>query len=277
MTRPRSTIITGRSRRPSRPSPHPQKRTTTTRRRPSARSVLFGLTMVGALVTLVWNIVSFAREETARQDAAAVIPAIRTSSAASSTTAALRPPPSAPVLLRTELAHISADEFYNHLIQEASVILLAAKKATTTQELQLHAMEVGVHRPVQCLKAAKLGLIAHCVEPSPTSFKIIEQRIRQHPVRPKVKLYQYAASATSGIPLDFQASGGTGDHVVGAGGGEKNPWTMQDVVVATSRPKQPTRLLAPCCCCSRLHRSGRMLWWIVQLEMKKKGNKRREK
>ena len=156
-----------------------------TTRRPLASAVLFGLTMVGALMILVWNTVSFS-----------------TSIAASSTIAAL----------------------------------------------------------LQCLKAAKLGLIAHCVEPSPTSFKIIERRIRQHPVRPKVKLYQYAASATSGIPLDFQASGGTGDHVVGAGGGEKNPWTMQDVVVATSRPKQPTRLLAPCCCYSRLHRSGRMLW-----------------
>ena len=125
-------------------------------RRPSASAVLFGLTMVGALMILVWNTVSFS-----------------TSIAASLTIAAL--PPSAPVL-RTELAHISADEFYNHLIQEASLILLAAKKETKTKELQLHAMEVGVHRPVQCLKAAKLGLIAHCVEPSPTSFKIIEPR-----------------------------------------------------------------------------------------------------
>ena len=33
----------------------------------------------------------------------------------------------------------------------------------------IHVMEVGMHRPKECLRAANHGLNAHCIEPSPIS------------------------------------------------------------------------------------------------------------
>ncbi len=78
-----------------------------------------------------------------------------------------------------------------------------------------HVMEVGVHRPKECLYAAKLGLESHCIEPSPRSHDRIMDKVRQEPkdVQTLVRVYQMAASSTTGIQLEFSGNGGTGDHV----------------------------------------------------------------
>jgi len=85
------------------------------------------------------------------------------------------------------------------------------------------AMEVGMHRAVQCLQAATAGLQAHCVEPSPTSFARVQDGVSKvvKEVQDRVTLYQVAAGATQGT-VEFTSTGGTGDHV-----GAHDMWSME--------------------------------------------------
>ena len=85
-------------------------------------------------------------------------------------------------------------------------------------------MEVGMHRAVQCLQAAKAGLQAHCVEPSPQSFQRVQNAVQRAPahVQGRVHLYNVAAGGTSEGTVPFKATGGTGDHV-----GAHNMWKME--------------------------------------------------
>lgn len=90
----------------------------------------------------------------------------------------------------------------------------------------IHAMEVGMHKPKQCLEAARLKFETHCVEPSPASKHRILKGIDNTPmdVKENIKFYQMAAADKSGISLEFSSAGGTGDHV--SAGGAVDIWTM---------------------------------------------------
>ena len=87
------------------------------------------------------------------------------------------------------------------------------------------AIEVGVHLPAQCVKAAEKGFRAHCVEPSPRSVRRFERKVEtlQSSVANRLTLHPKAASATSGATLTFQGSGGSGDHV-----GSADMWRMSN-------------------------------------------------
>lgn len=87
-------------------------------------------------------------------------------------------------------------------------------------------VEVGMHSAKQCLAAAELGFEAHCVEPSPPSFRRVQQQIRDQAspaARRRITTYHVAAGASGGGTLPFTASGGTGDH---AGGHDM--WAMTE-------------------------------------------------
>jgi FkbM family methyltransferase len=87
------------------------------------------------------------------------------------------------------------------------------------------AMEVGMYRLNQCAQAAKHGLIAHCFEPSPKSFQIIQQNLRQETdrdVQARIHLYHAAVSNETGKFVEFRAGGSTGDHV-----GNFDVWNMK--------------------------------------------------
>ena len=83
--------------------------------------------------------------------------------------------------------------------------------------------EVGMHRALQCLQAASMGFVAHCVEPSPTSFANVKKKVEQSPLnlQQHIRLYNAAAGAKSGDHVPFTAQGSTGDHV-----GHSNVWAM---------------------------------------------------
>mmetsp|Transcript_15028 Transcript_15028/g.22533 ORF Transcript_15028/g.22533 Transcript_15028/m.22533 type:complete len:355 (+) Transcript_15028:1023-2087(+) len=115
-----------------------------------------------------------------------------------------------------------------HLHEHERFILSISTSTSTSTNAKnkpLVFMEVGMHSSTQCLQAARVGLQAHCVEPSPSSFKRIDSRIRNSAkeVRRNVKFYQLAASTQTGLDLEFMSGGGTGDHV---GGGGYDVWTM---------------------------------------------------
>ena len=97
-------------------------------------------------------------------------------------------------------------------------------------------MEVGMHRAIQCLQAARAGLQAHCVEPSPTSFQRVKGGVRRAPkeVQDRVQLYNVAAGGTSEGTVPFRGAGGTGDHV-----GDFDMWNMK----AGSSPQDSTRMV----------------------------------
>ena len=105
---------------------------------------------------------------------------------------------------------INAEAVWDQLVEEAAVGQAA--------------MEVGMHVALQCLQAAKAGLEAHCVEPSPKSFERVESRVKRAPadVQQRVHLYNAAAGNSSVGTVQFTGSGGTGDHV-----GEFDVWNMK--------------------------------------------------
>ena len=85
-------------------------------------------------------------------------------------------------------------------------------------------MEVGMHRAVQCIEAAQ-HFEAHCVEPSPVSFKRCQKGVKRAApeVQERIHLHNVAASSTSGVIVDFSATGSTGDSVGSQG---IDAWTM---------------------------------------------------
>ena len=74
-----------------------------------------------------------------------------------------------------------------------------------------------MHRPAQCVEAAKGGLEAHCLEPSPISFQRVQSGVRQveSSVQERIHLYNKAAGDKSEGSVPFFVTGGTGDHVGG--------------------------------------------------------------
>eukprot|EP00586_Coscinodiscus_wailesii_P017364 CAMPEP_0172492868 /NCGR_PEP_ID=MMETSP1066-20121228/24126_1 /TAXON_ID=671091 /ORGANISM="Coscinodiscus wailesii, Strain CCMP2513" /LENGTH=296 /DNA_ID=CAMNT_0013262715 /DNA_START=120 /DNA_END=1010 /DNA_ORIENTATION=- len=90
----------------------------------------------------------------------------------------------------------------------------------------LVAMEVGMHSAKQCLEAAEDGFEVHCVEPSPMNFERVVKGVNavSSNIRERVHLYNRAASGVSDVVLDFQAAGGTGDHV-----GKYDMWKMVEL------------------------------------------------
>ena len=115
-----------------------------------------------------------------------------------------------------DVPSISAEKVWDELIQEGSKKLAGGGAAV--------AMEVGMHRPRQCLQAAEAGLTAHCFEPSPVSFQRVQKKVKEAPqtIQSRIHLYNAAAGSTAGILLNFTSSGGTGDHV-----GEFDVWNMK--------------------------------------------------
>jgi FkbM family methyltransferase len=90
---------------------------------------------------------------------------------------------------------------------------------------QLAVVEVGMHSAMQCLQAAREGYQAHCLEPSPRSFRRITQTVRKAEpyVQERIHLYNVAAGGEEST-VPFVTNGGTGDHVV-----EIDMWKMQTV------------------------------------------------
>ena len=87
------------------------------------------------------------------------------------------------------------------------------------------AMEVGMHRPKQCLMAAKLNFEVHCMEPSPKSFRICSKGVESNEdIKSLIHLHNIAAGDTDGT-VEFNAGGSTGDHV-----GNVNVWEMKKTV-----------------------------------------------
>jgi len=102
---------------------------------------------------------------------------------------------------------INGDGVWHGLVKEAELL----SKITPV----VHVIEVGMHSATQCLAAAKKNLQAHCIEPSPASQDKIHTAILAAPneVQKNVRLYQMAASDSSGHNLEFRGHGSTGDHV----------------------------------------------------------------
>lgn len=90
----------------------------------------------------------------------------------------------------------------------------------------LVAFEVGAHSAAQSVVSVKKQFHTHCFEPSPASFKRIQnsmsQVIQQSPeLQQYIHLHNVAAGGTTGDVVEFSASGGTGDHI-----GKLNGWKM---------------------------------------------------
>jgi len=122
-------------------------------------------------------------------------------------------------VLSPDLTMFQGDTVFDELLSEGKEIL--RQNPTIT----LHSMEVGMFNALQCLRQAKFGFEAHCIEPSPTNVKRIKRQFArsEEEQRKRVKFYPFAAGETSGIDVEFMSAGGTGDHV---GSGEYNVWTM---------------------------------------------------
>ena len=112
---------------------------------------------------------------------------------------------------------IYVNQVWLDLIEEGSQLLSKNKNPGVV-------MEVGMHRAVQCLQAAKAGLQAHCVEPSPTSFQRVQGAVKRasKEAQDRVHLYNVAAGETSEGTVPFKGTGGTGDHV-----GDFDMWNMK--------------------------------------------------
>lgn len=141
------------------------------------------------------------------------------SPSSSASKASVSPATITKTMLSSELLHViqNADDVWNALVDEGVNL---QKKSKTP----IAVMEVGVHRATQCMHAAKSGLQAHCVEPSPKSFQRIQNAVRQAPtdVSSRINLYNVAAGPSSEGSVAFTSTGGTGDHV-----GKHDMWRME--------------------------------------------------
>jgi len=105
------------------------------------------------------------------------------------------------------------------------------------------AMEIGMHQAVQCLSAARRGLQAHCVEPSPTSFNRVKHRIglQDSTIKSRIHLYNNAAGKTSGEMVQIEGSGQSGDFV---GDKSYDIWAMERKEVNNSKTNKPVNMIA---------------------------------
>jgi len=97
---------------------------------------------------------------------------------------------------------------------------------TTTNKNKNVVMEVGMHRIVQCSEAASMGYEAHCFEPSPLSFRKIQQqhqRLQSEETKNNIHLYNVAAGSETGTNIEFYSGGSTGDSV-----GNMDWWKMEE-------------------------------------------------
>jgi hypothetical protein len=81
---------------------------------------------------------------------------------------------------------------------------------------EIHALEVGMFSPANCIKAANHGLNVHCMEPSPLSNlrqMIKFERKENDDIRKKIRFYKAAAANETGKMINFQSGGGHADHV----------------------------------------------------------------
>ncbi|CAB9520082.1 expressed unknown protein [Seminavis robusta] len=139
--------------------------------------------------------------------------------------------PSSPLIRNAllQIQSLSADNIWDSLVQEAAALMKnppahQQQQETTTAPPRFMAMEVGMFRAKQCFHAARMGLEAHCIEPSPHAFQRITQALRKEPVnvQTRIHLYNNAAAALPGLKLNFSAGGSPGDHV-----GSYDVWKMQ--------------------------------------------------
>ncbi len=128
-----------------------------------------------------------------------------------------------PFFFLGDLHHRQADSLWIHLLQEAESITSRTHRQNGDDNPILHIMEVGMRSQRQCVNAAKRNLYAHCVEPSPSTFERVNNAIKSEheDVQKNIRLYQMAASGTSGEDIEF-ASKGDIDHV----GRGVDVWTM---------------------------------------------------
>jgi hypothetical protein len=81
---------------------------------------------------------------------------------------------------------------------------------------EMHALEVGMYSPYDCLHAASLGMNVHCMEPSPMSnlrqMTKFESKENED-IRNKIRFYKAAAANETGKMINFQSGGGHADHV----------------------------------------------------------------
>eukprot|EP00571_Detonula_confervacea_P014967 CAMPEP_0172308614 /NCGR_PEP_ID=MMETSP1058-20130122/9153_1 /TAXON_ID=83371 /ORGANISM="Detonula confervacea, Strain CCMP 353" /LENGTH=415 /DNA_ID=CAMNT_0013021071 /DNA_START=16 /DNA_END=1263 /DNA_ORIENTATION=+ len=132
----------------------------------------------------------------------------------------LQGPPGGAIVIRSDLSDRGPLGIWESILKASSVAALESQKTPTP----LVAIEVGVHRPAQCIRAATLGYTTHCFEPSPKSYERLESGIEGHgsDVKARLLLHRAAASNTSGIMVPFHSTGGTGDHI-----GEYDMWRME--------------------------------------------------
>jgi len=100
------------------------------------------------------------------------------------------------------------------------LLLEEGKKIMNIKQKTFAIIEVGMNSPDQCIAAAKNNFEAHCIEPSPVSFQKCQDGIQKRTtqdVQDRIRLYNVAASSTSGDVVDFSSSGSTGDMVGGEG------------------------------------------------------------
>ncbi|CAB9527170.1 expressed unknown protein [Seminavis robusta] len=136
--------------------------------------------------------------------------------------------PSSPLIRDAllQIPSISAEKIWESLLQEAVALMKnhqAQQQQQQTTAPKFIAMEVGMFHPKQCFQAARQGLEAHCIEPSPRAFQRIAQARRMEPedVKTRIHLYNKAAGASPG-KVTFSAGDSTGDHV-----GTYDAWNMQ--------------------------------------------------
>lgn len=125
--------------------------------------------------------------------------------------------------LSKALSDYYAEGIWTDLIQEASRI----QKETSVNRAIL---EVGMHRAIQSIQAARAGLITYGVEPSPVSFHRVRKAVSQlsttqdgKDTASRIHIRHAAAGASTGDMIEFSGSGGTGDHV-----GTVDMWNMKE-------------------------------------------------
>jgi len=124
------------------------------------------------------------------------------------------------IAIRTELSKVGPLSVWASILKSTSPLEVEGG----ADEQRKVAIEVGVHTPTQCISAAELGYVLHCFEPSPVSYKRLEDGVANAPPGTKKRIHphQEAAGPASGMTVPFHSTGGTGDHI-----GEYDMWKME--------------------------------------------------
>eukprot|EP00545_Synedropsis_sp_CCMP1620_P009613 CAMPEP_0119022420 /NCGR_PEP_ID=MMETSP1176-20130426/27979_1 /TAXON_ID=265551 /ORGANISM="Synedropsis recta cf, Strain CCMP1620" /LENGTH=382 /DNA_ID=CAMNT_0006977279 /DNA_START=429 /DNA_END=1577 /DNA_ORIENTATION=+ len=124
----------------------------------------------------------------------------------------------APMKLRSEInthfkGRMTPEEIWRDLLSEGQELMRQQQQRTTIGIV----MEVGMHRAIQCVQAARAGFDAHCFEPSPISYaRVLDgiRRVHNASVTDHIHTYNVAVGSQRNGTISFLNSGSTGAHVV---------------------------------------------------------------